>query len=168
MRRRRGEAVAPRPLRRVREKPSRLEGAASSPLKSSPPARLPCQLWLWAQRMAAAEPEVPVLCAAVHLGSDTGQSHSSYANGNQMGRESPVVYRRRREACVFLCSYAERGPALLPRSPLFSSSRTSRRYRTHILSCHWCKCNRANCCAAPLPPEPFSPELFLTGVFEGV
>lgn len=67
--------------------------------------------------MAAAEPEVLVLCAAVHLGSDTGQSHSSYANGNQMGRESLVDYRRRREACVFMCSYAERFTASLPSLP---------------------------------------------------
>lgn len=83
--------------------------------------------------MAAAEPEVPVLCAAVHLGFDTGQSDQSYANGNQMGRESPVDYRRRREACVFMYSYAERGPALLPRSSLFSLSPTNRRYRFSCL-----------------------------------
>lgn len=74
--------------------------------------------------MAAAEPEVPVLCAAVHLGSDTGQSDQSYANGNQMGRESPVDYRRRREACVFMYSYAEPGPSFpaLLLSLLFNSA----------------------------------------------
>lgn len=60
--------------------------------------------------MAATEPEVPVLCAAVHLGFDTGQSDQSYANGNQMGRESLVDYRRRREACVFMYSYGDLGP----------------------------------------------------------
>lgn len=60
--------------------------------------------------MAATEPEVPVLCAAVHLGFDTGQSDQSYANGNQMGHESPVDYRRRREACVFMYSYRDLGP----------------------------------------------------------
>lgn len=66
--------------------------------------------------MAATEPEVPVLCAAVHLGFDTGQSDQSYANGNQMGRESLVDYRRRREACVFMYSYGD------PSFFLFSSS----------------------------------------------
>lgn len=60
--------------------------------------------------MATTVPEVPVLCAAVHLGFDMGQSDWSYANGNQMGRESPVDYRRRREACVFMYSYGDLGP----------------------------------------------------------
>ena len=73
--------------------------------------------------MAATEPEVPVLCAAVHLGFDTGQSNQSYANGNQMGRESPVDYRRRREACVFMYSYGERGTPLF--FPLLSLSQTN-------------------------------------------
>lgn len=68
--------------------------------------------------MAAAEPEVPVLCAAAHLGFDTGQSDQSYANGNQMGRESPVDYRRRREACVSMYSYAEPGVLLSCLAPL--------------------------------------------------
>lgn len=76
--------------------------------------------------MAAAEPEVPVLCAAVHLGLDTGQSDQSYANGNQMGRESPVGSRRRREACVFMYSCEDLGPLFSSFSflPLFSLSQT--------------------------------------------
>lgn len=69
------------------------------------------------------EPEVPVLCAAVRLGFDTGQSDQSYANGNQMGRESPVDYRRRREACVFMYSYGDLGPFFFfPSSFSFPSS----------------------------------------------
>lgn len=64
---------------------------------------------------------MPVLCAAVRLGFDTGQSDQSYANGNQMGRESPVGYRRRREACVFMYSCGDLGPlAFLPFFLLFS------------------------------------------------
>ncbi len=72
------------------------------------------------------EPEVPVLCAAVRLGFDTGQSDQSYANGNQMGRESPVDYRRRREACVFMYSYGDLGPLFffLPFFSLLSLSQT--------------------------------------------
>lgn len=69
-----------------------------------------CRFSFWAQRLAVTEPEVPVLCAAVHLGFDTGQSDQSYANGNQMGREPPVDYRRRREACVFMYSCGDLGP----------------------------------------------------------
>lgn len=72
--------------------------------------RPPCQFWFWAPRLAVTVPEVPVLCAAVRLGFDTGQSDQSYANGNQMGRESLVDYRRRREACVFMYSYGDLGP----------------------------------------------------------
>lgn len=41
-----------------------------------------------------------------------GQRDQSYANGNQMGRESPVGSSGRGEACVFMYSYGE---------PLFSS-----------------------------------------------
>lgn len=96
------------------------------PLKSPQcKARPPCQFWFWAQRLAVTEPEVPVLCAAVRLGFDTGQSDQSYANGNQMGRESPVDYRRRREACVFMYSYGDLGPlSFLPFFPLLSLSQT--------------------------------------------
>lgn len=83
------------------------------PLKSPQPTSAPVVSMAAA---AAVQPEVPVLCAAVHLGFDTGQSDQSYANGNQMGRESPVDYRRRREAYVFTYPYAERSPALPPRS----------------------------------------------------
>lgn len=45
-----------------------------------------------------------------------GQSDQSYANGNQMGRESPVDYRRRREACVFMyvCRARARRSCLAP------------------------------------------------------
>lgn len=73
-------------------------------------ARPPCQLSFWAHRLAVTEPEVPVLCAAVRLGFDTGQRDQNYANRNQMGRESPVDYRRRREACVFVYSCGDLGP----------------------------------------------------------
>lgn len=45
-----------------------------------------------------------------------GQSDQSYANGNQMGRESPVASRRRREACVFMyvCAAGARRSGLAP------------------------------------------------------
>lgn len=68
-----------------------------------------------AQRLAVAEPEVPVLlCSCVRLGCNAAQSDQSYANGNQMGRESPVDYRRRREACVFMYACGDLGPLSFP------------------------------------------------------
>lgn len=89
-------------------------------------ARPPCQFWFGAQRLAVTEPEVPVLWAAVRLGFDTGQSDQSYANGNQMGRESLVDYRRRREACVFMYSCGDLRPfSFLPFFFLLSSSQTN-------------------------------------------
>lgn len=89
----------------------------------------PCQFW-FAFCFAATMAEVPVLCAAVRLGSDTGQRDQSYANGNQMGRESPVDYRRRRrrrEACVFLCS---------PGTPIFLSSLSNRKRNNPVCCSH--------------------------------
>lgn len=98
-------------------------------------ARPPCQFWFWAQRLAVTEPEVPVLCAAVRLGFDTGQSDQSYANGNQMGRESLVDYRRRREACVFMYSCGDLGPlSFLPFFLLLSLSQTNG--RGHVCCLH--------------------------------
>lgn len=82
------------------------------------------------------QPEVPVLCAAVRLGFDTGQSDQSYANGNQMGRESLVDYRRRREACVFMYSCGDLGPRsfFFPFFPFLSLSQTNG--RSHVCCLH--------------------------------
>lgn len=87
-----------------------------------------------AWRLAVTEPEVPVLCAAVRLGFDTGQSDQSYANGNQMGRESPVDYRRRREACVFMYSCGDLGP--LSFLPFFLPSLSQTNGRSHVGCLH--------------------------------
>lgn len=71
----------------------------------------------------------------MRLGFDTGQSDQSYANGNQMGRESPVDYRRRREACVFMYSCGDLGPlSFLPFFPLPSLSQTNR--SSHVCCLH--------------------------------
>lgn len=103
--------------------------------------RPPCQFWFWAQRLAVTEPEVPVLCAAVRLGFDTGQSDQSYANGNQMGRESLVDYRRRREACVFMYSYGDLGPLSFSSflsSPFFKSNKWEQRCLLFARTLNYC------------------------------
>lgn len=103
-----------------------IEKACVFPLESPQcEARPPCQFWFWAQRLAVTEPEVPVLCAAVRLGFDTGQSNQSYANGNQMGRESLVDYRRKKEACVFMYSCGDLGALSFLLLFLFSLSKTN-------------------------------------------